>query len=711
MSSDFKASIEKQIREKVSNKTNNKMSDEAYLVKAIKFFDIYNSGCVTYDQFHQALERIGIYYSFEEVLPLIQSYDQDGIGKIDYIDFSKIIYDNSVLKSHQRKLTHEELVMETSELLEYFKKVLTGRAGNGLITLRRIFNIVDRDRSGQVSIAEFSEIMKELKIDLSNEQINLIFKVFDLNKDGTLSYEEFMTGVRGRMSEHRLSLVNAVFDKLDQTNQGYVDIQFVFDSYLASRHPAVVEGRKTEEQVLAEFLDTFEVHHNLTIGAEDPRVSRNEFILYFENVSATLGDNEYFDILLESTWDLSGSVKKDEFDRAWTDKTQWGDQLSNTYSYKNLDPKDVKGPTIRSGLESGDNPWNTLTHYYQVETADRRSVGSQYKHRIPRDHTQISGEETPSHVLNKKVVDTYVKHLEANKKSVEMPVQEASFAKQKELELALERFKSSVIQKGTRGLIGLKRQFKILDDANDGTLDVYDFQKGLDDYSVEVDVKDIETLYYAFNIYGTQRIDYVQLLGRVVGDLNEFRAAKVELAWRKVSAGCAEYLDWAHISENFNSSRHPGVKAGYITADDVQLDFEETFKALHSVYHSFQLDQPVTKDEFFEYFRILSTTVPNDKVFDMIMTGVWDIDLRGLDLKTGGVRADFDHNGTRSAWKYDFHRSLYGDLDNSPFNHPIVDVSAKAERPKTSVTTDMPAAGIYCWPYANKTTFDSAFRK
>ena len=193
MSIDFKASLEKQLREKVALKTHNKMSDEAFLVKAIKFFDIYNSGYVTYDQFHQALERIGIYYTFEEILPIIQSYDSEGFGKIDYVDFTKVIYDNPVPKPHQRKLTQEELIMETSELLEYFKKVLTGRAGNGLITLRRIFNIVDRDKSGQVSIAEFSEIMKELKIDLSNEQINLIFKVFDINRDGTLLYEEFIS--------------------------------------------------------------------------------------------------------------------------------------------------------------------------------------------------------------------------------------------------------------------------------------------------------------------------------------------------------------------------------------------------------------------------------------------------------------------------------------------------------------------------------------
>jgi hypothetical protein len=190
--------------------------------------------------------------------------------------------------------------------------------------------------------------------------------------------------------------------------------------------------------------------------------------------------------------------------------------------------------------------------------------------------------------------------------------------------------------------------------------------------------------------------------------LNEFRAAKVELAWRKIDKQNADFLDWEFISKSFYASRHPGVKAGYITEEEVQHDFEETFKALHSVYHSFQPGQQVTKDEFFEYFRILSTTVPNDRVFDMIMTGVWNVDLREIDPKTGGVRKDIDFQNSRSAWKYDFHRSIYGKMNDSPFEHPVEEKSFKPIRPKTAVTTNMPTAGVYSWPFAKKTNFESS---
>jgi len=40
--------------------------------------------------------------------------------------------------------------------------------------------------------------------------------------------------------------------------------------------------------VLEEFLDTFDVHHSFYEGKRNPNVSLDEFIEYYENVSATI---------------------------------------------------------------------------------------------------------------------------------------------------------------------------------------------------------------------------------------------------------------------------------------------------------------------------------------------------------------------------------------------------------------------------------------
>jgi Ca2+-binding EF-hand superfamily protein len=708
MSTDFVALLERQLKEKITQKAHEKQSDEAFVIKAMKFFDIYNTGAVTHIQFHSALERIGLFYTFEDLIPALQAYDPEGTGKIDYIDFSKILYKSAVSKAHQRKLSPEELRAETVELLDYFRRTLAGMHGNGLISLKRIFAIVDKDGSGEVSIPEFSSIMKEFKIELSNEQINLIFKIFDFKRDGTLSYGEFMKGVGGSMNDFRSYIVNKAFDKLDVNNQGIINIEIIAGQIDATRHPAVSEGRKSEEQVLAEFFDTFEIHHNLTSGSQNPSVTRAEFIAYYDNISATIKDDEYFANVLDSTWDISGAASHTTHEQTYTDKSKYGDTLNDAYHYTNLDPRDLKSPTLRSGLESSDNPWKTITPYYQLATADRRSLASNHVQRVGRDHREIVGEESKGHLFNSKVIDTYEKHNGANKILLDNPKPTGTLAIRKELELALERFKSNIIQRGTRGIIGLKRQFKILDDSNDGTLDINDFQKGLHDYNVEVPFMDVESLYLGFKIDGTTRINYVGLLDEIIGELNTFRATKVELAWRKIDKDANSFMNWDVIALVFNASRHPGVKAGYITVEEVQHDFEETFKALHSVYHSFQPDMQVTKHEFFDYFKILSSTVPNDRVFDLIMTGVWNVDLRAIDPKTGGVKPDYEFDGSRSAWKYDFHRSIYGKMDNSPFQHPVTGQSAKQERPKTAVSNDMTAAGVYSWPFAQKSSFESS---
>ena len=60
------------------------------------------------------------------------------------------------------------------------------------------------------------------------------------------------------MSERRLNLVREAFSVFDNTDDGVVNLGDVRKFYDTSHHPDVVNGRKTENQVLREFLSTFE---------------------------------------------------------------------------------------------------------------------------------------------------------------------------------------------------------------------------------------------------------------------------------------------------------------------------------------------------------------------------------------------------------------------------------------------------------------------
>ena len=73
-----------------------------------------------------------------------------------------------------------------------------------------------------------------------------MFNAFDKNGDGTIDYDEFLRVVKGPMNKKRVSLVKRAYKKLDRDGSGEVDYNDIKDTYNASRHPAVLEGRKTE---------------------------------------------------------------------------------------------------------------------------------------------------------------------------------------------------------------------------------------------------------------------------------------------------------------------------------------------------------------------------------------------------------------------------------------------------------------------------------
>lgn len=68
--------------------------------------------------------------------------------------------------------------------------------------------------------------------------------------------------------------------------------------YDVSMNPEFIEGRKTKEQILTEFLTNFEGAR----GNRDGTISMNEFVDYYTDLSMSVPSDEYFVRMMESTW-------------------------------------------------------------------------------------------------------------------------------------------------------------------------------------------------------------------------------------------------------------------------------------------------------------------------------------------------------------------------------------------------------------------------
>ena len=141
----------------------------------------------------------------------------------------------------------------------------------GISSISRKFKIADDDRSGNLDNEEFKKAMHDFRIGMNDKQVGTMFKIFDRDGSGSISYEEFLRIIRGEMNDFRKSIAMKAYKIMDKDRSGQLDINDIRQTYNAKQHPDVKAGKKTEDEILGEFLDTFEDHFCDMKGNEDAR--------------------------------------------------------------------------------------------------------------------------------------------------------------------------------------------------------------------------------------------------------------------------------------------------------------------------------------------------------------------------------------------------------------------------------------------------------
>ena len=87
----------------------------------------------------------------------------------------------------------------------------------------------------------------------------------------------------------------------------------------------------------------------------------------------------------------------------------------------------------------------------------------------------------------------------------------------------LNRIKDKCVQRGERGLFGLKRMFQTFDTDGNGTLEFKEFKRALKDMKLDLEDVDIENIFKSFDQNGDGVLQMEEFMDMILGKLSPAR--------------------------------------------------------------------------------------------------------------------------------------------------------------------------------------------
>ena len=579
-----------------------KTEDEVLKEFMDTFQDTYNYLCgtetdniITLEEFMEYYENVSMTIDDDEYFEIMLNngwnlnnqrpakYNKGWSNKEEEPEVNKKnLSENYVEKFGNRRpgQTEEEAKEErVNSAFKKFKKEILSRGSGGIISLNRQFRLFDENNSKTLDYNEFSQALKDYKITLDDDEILKLFNLFDENGDGIIEYEEFIKEVRGPMNEKRKAVVTQAFNKLDLDKSGFIDMNEIKHTYNAKNNPDVRQGKKTEEEVYTDFMETFQANHLLKTGPRSKRVTYEEFLDYYNNISMTIKDDDQFVFLIQNAWKLN----------------------PNTYSRPGQFRKD-------------------LNNYEDEKDANKLRNRDFHSSKVPFGVDEPKGEnerekmEEPSYDNNEIILDKA------------MPI--------------IEKLRNVISKRGSRGIMSIRREFMIADNDNNKTVDTKEFKKFCHDYRVPLSSSEIQTLFKELDVNKNGTIDYEEFLRGVVGEMNDRRRKIVLQAFRQFDKNLNGVIEMDDIRDNYNAKMHPDVQSGKKNEEEILAEFLDTFEYQFSLLNDGKTrDGKITLEEFLEYYNNISMSIKDDDYFEEMIKSVYNLDNRRTN--TRGWKGDF----------------------------------------------------------------------
>ena len=200
---------------------------------------------------------------------------------------------------------------ENVDVINELINLLKSRGTKMIFTFQRMFTLYDRNHTGEVTYDNFYSIFETYNLNMNQQSIKNICNQFDINNKGKIKYINLLKSIINNINPRKQSIIQNLFNIFNKDQQGNVLINDIKKLFNPKRHPDVVSGKKSPEEIFGDFLDELEIFREYIGNLKGNYITDlnfEEFNMFFGEIGVGIDDVNLFEYFICNCWNLDRNM-------------------------------------------------------------------------------------------------------------------------------------------------------------------------------------------------------------------------------------------------------------------------------------------------------------------------------------------------------------------------------------------------------------------
>ena len=442
------------------------------------------------------------------------------------------------------------------------------------------------DNSNDITIYNFSKVLKDFNLNLKAEDIEKIFYVYGSEKKiKSMNYKDFINDLMSEFTnKKREKIIRYIYDTIEERGNKFnrdIDLSFLKEVYNPKKNYFI----KEEGENRLEFEDCLELFYYIYKGKKNQLFNLNDFIDFYKCISFLIYSDDDFMKLLSNEWRVPLEYIEKEIFVGKNQDDRYINYNDNDNSEKKVNKEEI-------------NPINNNENIYQRKE-------------------NIINNDTPK---KPKLIEKLINNDYGNDNKYD----------DKNIQNALILFNNILKNRGLRGILYLHLEFiNSCKDLSKITID--DFINVIQIQHINIPDSECKSIFNQFASRNNEKyLDFSSFIRNFKKELNENKLASVEQAFASIDINENDLVPLNLIKKKFKANRHPDILSGKKNEDEIILEFLDCFNINYEILNLDSKSQTSNNDQslidfeiFANFYEYVSFIYPNDKDFDTIVSSSW----------------------------------------------------------------------------------------